>query len=215
MKSILLFTFIGMCFFTKAQHNYTESTCDRGITVATTLLVTGNVPFKFVFETQPISFSVRVFDKTGTEVYTSDRLDVCWKGISNKGNVCEAGIYNWIISYSYKAGELEKSCIGTVELYSPEPCEETMFVPNVFTTCGDSMNDFFMPHFGCPPVEYEIQIYNRWGELIFNSNDPNEGWDARYKNNPVQADTYFYRIRCNYKQGGTMREYKGHVSVLR
>ncbi|HLP11642.1 MAG TPA: gliding motility-associated C-terminal domain-containing protein [Flavobacteriales bacterium] len=215
MKSILLLAFTCISFFTKGQHNYTESTCDTGVAFPMALLLAGDVPLKFTFEREPTSFSLRVFDKTGTEVYTSDRLDLLWMGVSNNGNVCEAGIYNWIISYSYKAGELEKSCIGTVELYLEPPCEEIVYVPNIFTTCGDSMNDAFRPQFGCEPAEYKMQIFNRWGELIFQTHDLNTGWDATYKNTHVKTDTYIYRILYNYKRGDEMKELRGQVSVLR
>lgn len=53
-----------------------------------------------------------------------------------------------------------------------------LYMPNVFTPNGDGLNDFYQPAiFGA--TEYEITIFNRWGELVYQSNDGNAAWDGR------------------------------------
>ncbi|MBL7828484.1 MAG: gliding motility-associated C-terminal domain-containing protein, partial [Saprospiraceae bacterium] len=51
--------------------------------------------------------------------------------------------------------------------------------PNAFTPNGDDANDVFQPVFGCPALSMNLKIFNRWGKLVFNSNDTLTGWDGK------------------------------------
>lgn len=63
--------------------------------------------------------------------------------------------------------------------------------PNAFSPNGDGINDIYLPvNFGMK--EFEIKIYNRWGQLIFYSNDPSIGWDGTYEGKDQEMDTYVY-----------------------
>ena len=68
-------------------------------------------------------------------------------------------------------------------------------IPNVFSPNGDSWNDFFR----IPGIEgfpnSRLEIYNRWGNLIFQSNDYGGSWDGRVNNEPVAEGTYYYILR--------------------
>lgn len=68
-------------------------------------------------------------------------------------------------------------------------------IPNVFSPNGDSMNDFFR----IPGIEgfpnSRLEIYNRWGNVIYQSNDYGGGWDGRINNEPVADGTYYYVLR--------------------
>jgi len=68
-------------------------------------------------------------------------------------------------------------------------------IPNVFSPNGDSWNDFFR----IPGIEgfpnSRLEIYNRWGNIIFQSNDYGGGWDGRINNEPVADGTYYYILR--------------------
>lgn len=68
-------------------------------------------------------------------------------------------------------------------------------IPNVFSPNGDSWNDFFR----IPGIEgfpnSQLEIYNRWGNVIFQSNDYRGGWDGRINNEPVADGTYYYILR--------------------
>ncbi len=69
-------------------------------------------------------------------------------------------------------------------------------LPNVFTPNSDNINDFFVPFPGYTSVErVEMQIFNRWGILVFETNDPEIKWDGRDKNtnNLCPEGVYFYR----------------------
>jgi gliding motility-associated-like protein len=83
----------------------------------------------------------------------------------------------------------------------------TFYVPNSFSPNGDGINDTFQPK-GINILEYSMFIYNRWGELIFQSNELLKGWNGTYKNLIVQDDVYVYLIiykgldlKVNYLRG--------------
>jgi len=72
---------------------------------------------------------------------------------------------------------------------------KSFFIPNAFTPNGDGLNDVFGV---IPRLDYvnrfHISIYNRWGQMIFNTSDLNQGWDGTFKGEACQAGVYVYRI---------------------
>jgi gliding motility-associated-like protein len=70
-----------------------------------------------------------------------------------------------------------------------------IYVPNAFTPNSDNLNDFLKPFMiGIKELVY-FKIYNRWGELIFETNKINPGWDGRYKGIPVQTHTLVWMLQ--------------------
>jgi gliding motility-associated-like protein len=70
------------------------------------------------------------------------------------------------------------------------------FLPNAFTPNGDSQNDFFTPTRSCFIDLVEFQVYNRWGGLVFETDDPILNWDGtNLKGDILESGTYFYRCR--------------------
>lgn len=71
-------------------------------------------------------------------------------------------------------------------------------LPNVFTPNGDNINDFFVPFPGYTSVErVEMQIFNRWGIMVFETVDPEIRWDGRDKNSNSLCPEGVYFYRCN------------------
>jgi gliding motility-associated-like protein len=68
-----------------------------------------------------------------------------------------------------------------------------LYVPNAFTPNGDGLNDTFAC-VGEGITEFDLQIFNRWGELIFESNDMKVQWDGSYKNEVAPIGVYVYKI---------------------
>ena len=83
-------------------------------------------------------------------------------------------------------------------------------IPNVFTPNGDGINDIFKINLsGENLVNFNINIYDRWGLLVFTSPNINYKWDGRTTSGlVVVSGIYFYVIDLNTKQ------YKGHLTVL-
>ena len=85
--------------------------------------------------------------------------------------------------------------------------------PNAFTPNGDGLNDVFEIK-GVGINEYLLQVYSRWGELIYESKNLEDQWDGKFNGELVPAGTYVYTI--NYKSM-LNRDYnkKGSVTVVR
>lgn len=111
----------------------------------------------------------------------------------------KAGVYS--VSIVNASG-----CSATDSLNITEDCLYDIVVPNAFTPNGDNLNDFFYI-LGSNTADFEINVFNRWGELIFQSNDRTDSWDGTYKGNPVQEGFYNYLIKYtvyakeNFKKG--------------
>ena len=73
--------------------------------------------------------------------------------------------------------------------------ESMLTVPNTFTPNGDGANDEFRVVYRSIK-EFHIWVYNRWGKLVYKSNDPSKGWDGNINGRPASAGAYYYVIRA-------------------
>jgi gliding motility-associated-like protein len=88
-----------------------------------------------------------------------------------------------------------------------------LWVPNAFTPNADGINDIFQPK-GFGITKYDLEIFDRWGEKIFTSNNFEVGWDGVYNNKMSQDDVYQWRIRVT-NVFGAKKEYIGHVTLIK
>jgi gliding motility-associated-like protein len=100
-----------------------------------------------------------------------------------------------------------------------EFCPATLYVPNTFTPNGDGTNDIWMP-VGKNIGEFTVMVFDRYGGILFQSNDPTIGWDGRVNGEDVKNDVYVWRMEYRFieeQDGRQGRLYKqlGHVTVLR
>lgn len=97
--------------------------------------------------------------------------------------------------------------------------EETViyYVPNSFTPDGDQYNQTFKPVFssGIDIYSYHLVIYNRWGELIFETHDLEYGWDGTYQGKIVPDGTYVWKISFKQTSSDAHHQLTGHVNMLR
>ncbi len=90
--------------------------------------------------------------------------------------------------------------------------EPNIFFPNAFSPNGDGNNDvLFVRGNGLESIYFAI--YNRWGELVFESNSQDIGWDGTFNGEVVETDVYGYVLRVNCF-GGEVFETQGNVTVL-
>jgi len=94
---------------------------------------------------------------------------------------------------------------------------QPFYLPNAFTPNGDGLNDEFKPVQRYDFVKtYRLSIYNRWGQLIFETSDINTGWDGTYQGKPVEQGTYVYKIVYTASSTGTEpQSVAGNVMVVR
>ncbi len=76
-------------------------------------------------------------------------------------------------------------------------CSE-LWIPNTFTPNNDGINDVFLPK-GIEIENFEMLIYNRWGEHLFTSDNLETGWDGTFQGEIAKCDVYYYRIRYTGK----------------
>ena len=89
-------------------------------------------------------------------------------------------------------------------------------MPKAFTPDFSNLNDTYLPRFDCAIAEYEMLIYNRWGEVVFNSQDPEIGWNGKSKTN-MDAPTGLYAVRVRFKDfcANKVYVYNGTVNLIR
>ncbi len=87
-------------------------------------------------------------------------------------------------------------------------------VPNAFTPDGDNINDFFYPVFKGQATIQNFQIYNRWGNLVYDNEDPDNGWDGTKDGDPLPSDVYVYKIQAVSPSGRQFNQ-AGDVTLIR
>lgn len=104
-------------------------------------------------------------------------------------------------------------CYDTVSSWVRSYPPFKFFIPNAFTPNGDDFNNYFDGK-GEGFIGYEMQIFNRWGEEIYDSKVYGRGWPGIYKGKEVQIGVYVYKFVLTTPVGIEYR-YQGHVTLLR
>ena len=93
------------------------------------------------------------------------------------------------------------------------------YIPNTFTPNGDEFNQTFKPIFSnsIDPYNYSFYIYNRWGHVIFETQDIERGWDGLFGDDgiPVPLGTYTYKIIVKFTETDGRKEFFGHINLVR
>ena len=186
---------------------------------ACTILLTGNaepfmntmnwMPYDYweqginryeVLKTEPFLYTDQLFtSKTEKPLMAADKQ-------LNYDN----GLYQYtVLAYENIFGNKQTSRSNTIDLIQLP----LLHAPNAYTENGDGLNDSF----ATVPVfvkEYHIQIFNRWGERIFESRDKKAGFNGQYQGKDIKSDVYFYII--NYSGwDGKAKTKKGNFTLLR
>lgn len=103
---------------------------------------------------------------------------------------------------------LKKIVINEIPLY---------YIPNAFTPGDDPLNQTFQPVFAedFNPLDFSFNIYNRWGELIFKSDNHLIGWDGSYEGKTVQNDTYIWNIEFKDPISSRKKIDIGRVTIIK
>jgi gliding motility-associated-like protein len=120
-----------------------------------------------------------------------------------------------VVLYAYS----NLGCVDTAAFFIGFDPGLVYYIPNSFTPDGDQFNQTFLPIFtsGIDPYNYQLLIYNRWGEVIFESLNPEFGWDGTFgmQGNPAQNGTYTYLITIKVPSIDKRQTIKGHVNLIR
>ena len=131
-------------------------------------------------------------------------------------NITKEAIDKDIPAYCYRirAHRADSGC-GRTSL-SNEICVEfppTLYFPNAFTPNNDGLNDDFV-HPNIFLDDFHLQIFDRWGMLIYESFDQHEYWDGTYKNKPCQEGAYVFIATGIGYHNERLRKH-GTVTLLR
>ena len=86
-------------------------------------------------------------------------------------------------------------------------------LPNTFTPNGDGLNDYFKPL--VDGANYiNIKIFNRWGNLIFESEDTKVGWDGTYRGSDSPSGVYAYKLILDFSNGNS-KSIVGEIMLMR
>ncbi|MGJ8660601.1 MAG: gliding motility-associated C-terminal domain-containing protein [Bacteroidota bacterium] len=101
---------------------------------------------------------------------------------------------------------------GIVEVFP----EVLLFAPNSFTPDGDEFNPTWSVHIeGIDVYDFNLEVLNRWGQLIWQSKDVNGSWDGTFNNQLVQSGVYTWTIRAKDSATDKPYTFKGNVNVIR
>lgn len=157
-------------------------------------------------------------------------LDIC-EGQANQINIPASGqSYNWVTGATTNSISIDRAgaygfafvdfggCIQRDTVYvNPINPESLVYIPNVFTPNADGVNELFKV-IASDVEEFEIKIFNRWGEIVFQSNDLYEGWNGSMNNESshyVQDGTYLFHVNIKSTCLSERVDYHGHITVLR
>ena len=116
-----------------------------------------------------------------------------------------------LIAYS------EMGCTDTAEVFLRVKEELIYYVPNSFTPDGDQFNQTFQPVFtsGFDIYNFNMLIFNRWGEIVFETNDASIGWDGTHTGSIAPDGVYTWKIVVKTSENDERKEFVGHVNLIR
>ncbi|SIN80800.1 gliding motility-associated C-terminal domain-containing protein, partial [Chitinophaga niabensis] len=144
-----------------------------------------------------------------------------------KSNAKNATSYRWSNGATTSSIEITQPGTYSVTAYNDcgsttdeitinmKECDSRPDFPNVFSPNGDGNNDVFRPVIRGPMYDYELRIFNRWGELVFISKDMHLGWDGTYKGRNVDISTFVWWLSYKKVRNGPAFVIKGDVTVIR
>lgn len=120
----------------------------------------------------------------------------------------------------------KETTIYTVYVTSPDGCvneamvkidvvfKTEIYPPSGFSPNGDGVNDEFIIHVYDELVFYRLQVFNRWGEKIFQTNDQYKGWDGKFQGEDQEVGTYVFIVEGVNTDGASILE-RGNITLLR
>lgn len=188
-----------------------ENTCNDSATLFTKLTV---LPSPNIKVTKSNDISCTLFS---TQLTGLGAIDYSWTPSSGLNNSAIANpIATPDASTIYKViGKDENGCTNSDSILVKVDYDKNVFygLPNSFTPNGDGLNDCFGISYWGEVPQLEFSIYNRWGQVVFHTNNSATCWDGTFKGQPQNAGVFVYIIKAKTACGTIDR--KGIVTLLR
>lgn len=113
--------------------------------------------------------------------------------------------------------EVYNSCssISDTVMIEMQDCECQLYIPNAFSPNEDDLNSWFSPVSNCEFTIYELWIYNRWGQLVFYSDQPMGSWDGYFDGLKADQGVYAYRFAYRHETSPRLLMTQGYIVVIR
>lgn len=110
----------------------------------------------------------------------------------------------------------ENGCTDTISKIVHIVNEVYAFAPNTFTPNGDEFNNRWRIIVGGIDVQaFNLRIFNRWGEVVWESKDQEVGWDGTYNGVPCQDGIYTWKVECSDKYNDDRYEFQGFINLMK
>ncbi len=151
-----------------------------------------------------------------TDLSSANVIDWYWTFGEGSTSVIQHPEHTYADSGSYRVTLVVETSFGCADTISYTVKVEplfTFYIPDAFTPNSDRVNDQFFGQ-GDYLKSYNMQIYDRWGEMIFESNDRSLSWNGTFKGQQVESGQYIYKFYILDWQGHD-HEYVGSVMLIR
>lgn len=110
----------------------------------------------------------------------------------------------------------QMGCVDTVTNNAIIEDVILFYVPNTFTPDGDEFNQSWKIQMkGGDLYGFNLKVFNRWGEVVWETNDSNTSWDGTYNGKPAKEGTYTWRASIKHRNDDGKEEYNGFVNIIR
>ena len=198
-----------------------NNTCSKTLTFPNAVTVYSLPDAQFIFGPQPTSILDPVIQFTSYSTGVAplvnnwdfgDNIGTAFNENNTAYTYLNAGSYDVQLTSINSYGCVD-SIISTVVIDN----DFTLYVPDGFSPNEDGLNDeFFAKSIGISEKDFKMFIYDRWGNLIYYSDDITKGWSGKVqgKDNISQEDTFAWKIYCRSESGQKI-EKSGHVTIVR
>ncbi len=193
--------------------------CEDSLTIANMITVYPHPTSQFIISSTVATTGnpIIVTDmSTGANVWSWSFGDA-----SQTTSTAQNAYYTYADSGNYLVKQVvtnQFGCVDSSERYVRINPDYTFYVPNAITPNGDGLNDEFIPRTTGLDMsrDYELTVYDRWGNLIFKTNNPMQGWNARINSigNIAAQDVYVWKI-FTWDTSGKSHVYEGHITLIR
>lgn len=196
-----------------------DGLCTKDTTYSNYIVVDPNPVADFKFSPDPVfSNNPEVEFKNQSELNATNSWD--FAGLDSSTDVNPKFTFplgkegNYTVSLKVISA---KNCVDSIAIVVPVKVHTLFFVPNSFTPDGDIFNGIFKPvmSVNVDPNKYNFYVYDRWGEMLFESHDYSIGWDGTYHGKIVQDGVYIWKLSFTEESSDKVIMKKGTISLIR
>jgi gliding motility-associated-like protein len=189
----------------------------NGCTVADVGVITE--PDEVTLSVAPSPTTVKLGDELQLTTTTNQTGILTYNWLPDNGlscNDCANPVFSGIVSQTYTVTVTTlKGCVGVANFVVTVVPNYDVFIPNVFTPDNSTANDYWQIFGNLSAFkQMEMNVFNRWGEKVFSTQDVNFKWDGTYRGEKVPPGVYVYTAKFVWLNNHSDSNYHGTVTVL-